>query len=150
MPRSQVKEFAPKIRVFKINADKVREVIGKWWDVINKIIEDCGDIKIDFDDDWTCFLTHPDQAMIEKAEAIILEIATDLEVWQTFESKVARVEDYWLFVDLPKGKKWLCHISALGQKFTDDLNNHFKVGQILNVVISEIDNMGRIKVKRKM
>jgi polyribonucleotide nucleotidyltransferase len=48
--------------------------------VINKIIEDCGDIKIDFDDDGTCFLTHPDQAMIEKAEAIIMEIVTDLEV----------------------------------------------------------------------
>jgi len=149
-PRLQVKEFAPKIRVFKINADKVREVIWKGWDVINKIIEDCGDIKIDFDDDGTCFLTHPDQAMIEKAEKIILEIATDFEVWQAFEAKIARIEDYWLFVELPKGKKWLCHISALGQKFTDDLNNHFKVGQVINVIISEIDDMGRIKVKRKM
>lgn len=148
--RTQVKESAPKIRVFKINPDKVREVIGKWWDVINDIIEKCGDIKIDFEDDWTCFLTHPDQAMIEKAEAIILEIVTDLEVWQAFEAKISRVEDYGLFLDLPKGKKWLCHISALGQKFTDDLNNHFKIWQLLNVVISEIDNMGRIKVKRKL
>jgi polyribonucleotide nucleotidyltransferase len=95
-------------------------------------------------------LTHPDQAMIEKAEKIILEIAMDFEIWQSFEVKIARIEDYWLFVELPKAKKWLCHISALGQKFTDDLNNHFKVGQVINVVISEIDDMGRIKVKRKM
>jgi len=149
-PRAQVKECAPKIRVFKIHPDKVREVIGKGGDVINDIIEKCGDIKIDFEDDGTCFLTHPDQDMIEKAEAIILEIATDLEVGQEFEAKVARIEDYGLFVDLPKNKKWLCHISALGQKFNDDLNNHFKIGQMINVVISEIDNMGRIKVKRKL
>jgi polyribonucleotide nucleotidyltransferase len=76
----QVKQYAPKIRVFKIHPDKVREVIGKGGDVINDIIERCDDIKIDFEDDGTCFLTHPDQAMIEKAEAIIVEIATDFEV----------------------------------------------------------------------
>jgi polyribonucleotide nucleotidyltransferase len=95
-------------------------------------------------------LTHPDQAMIEKAEAIIVEIATDFEVWQEFEAKISRVEDYGLFVDLPRGKRWLCHISALGQKFTDGLEKHFKIGQLLNVVVSEIDNMWRIKVKRKL
>ncbi len=149
-PNKQVKEFAPKIRVFKINEDKVREVIGKWWEVINDIIERCGDIKIDFDDDGTCFLTHPDQVMIEKAEAIIMEIVTDLEVGQVFDAKVARIEEYGLFVDLPKGKKWLCHISALGQRFTDKLDKHFKIWQELKVQISEIDDMGRIKVRRKL
>lgn len=101
----QVKDYAPKIRVFKIHPDKVREVIGKNGDVINDIIERCGDIKIDFDDDGTCFLTHPEQAMIKKAEAIILEIVTDLEVGQVFDAKVSRIEDYGLFLDLPKGKK---------------------------------------------
>jgi polyribonucleotide nucleotidyltransferase len=149
-PRSQVKESAPKIRVFKINADKVREVIGKWWDVINDIIERCGNIKIDFDDDGTCFLTHPDQAMIEKAEAIIMEIVTDLEVWQSFEGKISRIEDYGLFVDLPKNKKWLCHISDLGQRYDDKLDKHFKIWQVMNVTIKEIDDMWRIKIKRKL
>lgn len=149
-PAAQVKKYAPKIRVFKIHPDKVRDVIWKGGDVINDIIERCDDIKIDFEDDGTCFLTHPDQTIIEKAEAMIVEIATDLEVGQVFEAKVSRVEDYGLFVDLPKGKRGLCHISALGQKFSDKLENHFKVGQVLSVVISEIDNMGRIKVKRKL
>jgi polyribonucleotide nucleotidyltransferase len=69
-PRKQVKEFAPKIKVFQINPDKV----------INKIIEQCDNIKIDFEDDGTCYLTHSDQAMIEKAEQIIRDIALDLEV----------------------------------------------------------------------
>jgi len=149
-PAAQVKKHAPKIRVFQIKPEKVREVIGKGGDVINDIIERCDDIKIDFQDDGTCFLTHPDQAMIEKAEAIIVEIATDFEVGQEFEAKISRVEDYGLFVDLPRGKRWLCHVSALGQKFSDKLENHFKIGQVMTVLISEIDNMGRVKVKRKL
>lgn len=95
-------------------------------------------------------MTHPDQAMIEKAEKIIREIATDLEVWQSFEANISRIEDYGVFVDLPKGKKWLCHISDLGQRFEGWLEKHFKIWQTMNVVIKEIDNMWRIKVKRKL
>jgi polyribonucleotide nucleotidyltransferase len=67
-----------------------------------------------------------------------------------FDAKISRIEDYGLFVDLPRGKRWLCHVSALGQKFSDKLENHFNIGQVLPVVVSEIDNMGRIKVKRKL
>jgi polyribonucleotide nucleotidyltransferase len=58
-------------------------------------------------------LTHPDQAMIDKAKALILEIATDLEVWQEFEAEITRVEEYGVFVKLPKGKLWLCHVSNM-------------------------------------
>ena len=100
-PRNQVWQYAPKIFIIKVAIDKVKEVIWKWWDVINKIIEDCGGIKIDIEDDGTCYLTHPDQAMIDKATAIIKEITTDLEVGQEFDAKITRVEDYWLFVQLP-------------------------------------------------
>lgn len=126
-PRTQVKEYAPKIHVFKIDAEKIKEVIGKGGDVINKIIEDCDNIKIDFEDDGTCFLTHEKQEIIEKAKAIILEIVTDLEVGQSFDAVVTRVEAYGLFVQLPKGKQGLCHVSNLGQKFTDGLEKHFKI-----------------------
>lgn len=103
-PNSHVKEYAPKIHVFQVKPEKVKEVIGKGGDVINDIIERCGDIKIDFEDDGTCFLTHPDQAMIDKAKAIIMEIVTDLEVGQAFEGEITRIEDYGLFVQLPKRK----------------------------------------------
>lgn len=152
MPESrlEVKEFAPKIKVFQIKPEKVKEVIGKWGDVINKIIENCDNIKIDFEDDGTCYLTHSNMEMIKKAEGIILEIATDLEVGQVFEAKISRIEDYGLFVDLPKGKKWLCHVSDLWQRYTEKLDKYFQPGQLMNVIIKDIDNMWRIKVKRKL
>lgn len=149
-PREAVKEYAPKIHVFKINPEKIKEVIGKGGEVIDKIIEQCDNIKIDFEDDGTCFLTHSKQEIIEKAKNLIMEIATDLEVGQVFDARVVRVEAYGLFVQLPKGKQGLCHVSNLGQKFTDGLDKHFKVGDVIHVVISQIGQDGKIAVKRKL
>ena len=149
-PRAQVKEYAPKIHVFSIKPEKIKEVIGKGGEMIDKIIEQCDNIKIDFEDDGTCFLTHSNQATIEKAKNLILEIATDLEVGQSFEAKVVRIADFGLFVQLPKGKQGLCHVSNLGQKFTDGLDKHFKVGDAIHVVISQIGQDGKIAVKRKL
>ncbi len=147
-PRDHVGKYAPKIQVFKINPDKIKDVIGKNGDVINDIIAQCDNIKIDFEDDGTCFLTHPDQAIIDKAKAIILEIATDLEVWQEFDAEISRVEEYGVFVKLPKGKLWLCHISNMGEKFPEWITHHFKVWENMKCVISSIGADGKIAVKR--
>ena len=68
----QVKEYAPKIHVFSIKPEKIKDVIGKGGEMIDKIIEQCDNIKIDFEDDGTCFLTHSNQAIIEKAKNLIL------------------------------------------------------------------------------
>ena len=149
-PRTQVKEYAPKIHVFSIKPEKIKDVIGKGGETIDKIIEQCDGIKIDFEDDGTCFLTHSNQAIIEKAKNLILEIATDLEVGQSFEAKVVRIADFGLFVQLPKGKQGLCHVSNLGQKYPDGLEKHFKLGDLINVTISNIGQDGKIAVKRKL
>ena len=149
-PRAQVKEYAPKIHVFSIKPEKIKEVIGKGGEMIDKIIEQCDNIKIDFEDDGTCFLTHRNQAIIEKAKNLILEIATDLEVGQSFEAKVVRIADFGLFVQLPKGKQGLCHVSNLGQKYPDGLDKHFKLGDLINVTISNIGQDWKIAVKRKL
>jgi polyribonucleotide nucleotidyltransferase len=79
-PRPAVGKYAPKIYVFRVEPEKIKDVIGKGGEMINKIIEQCDNIKIDFEDDGTCYLTHADQAMIDKAKGLILEIVTDLEV----------------------------------------------------------------------
>ena len=149
-PRTQVKEYAPKIHVFSIKPEKIKDVIGKGGETIDKIIEQCDGIKIDFEDDGTCFLTHSNQAIIEKAKNLILEIATDLEVGQSFEAKIVRIADFGLFVQLPKGKQGLCHVSNLGQKYPDGLEKHFKLGDLINVTISNIGQDGKIAVKRKL
>ncbi|HCY21781.1 TPA: hypothetical protein DIC40_08285 [Patescibacteria group bacterium] len=83
-----------------------------------------------------CFITHQDQLAIDKAVEMIKEIITDLEIGQTFDAKITRVEEYGIFVQLPKKKMGLCHVSQLGQKFTPPLTNHFKIGTTLKVTIT--------------
>jgi predicted RNA-binding protein with RPS1 domain len=78
---------------------------------------------------------------------LILEIVTDLEVGQTFEAEITRVEEYGVFVRLPKNKMGLAHVSNLAQKYSDGLSNHFKVGGKLKVIISGIGSDGKIAVK---
>lgn len=147
-PREQVAQYAPKIKVLKIAPDKVRAVIGKGWDVINNIIEVCGWVKIDFEDDGTCFITHNDQTMIDKAIAMIEDIAVDLEIGVPYDGVVSRVEDYGLFISLPKKKSGMLHISKIGQKFEDSLTKHFKIGDKMKVKITAVDDKGRINLER--
>ena len=77
-----------------------------------------------------------------------MEIITDLEVGQIFEAEITRVEEYGIFVRLPKSKMGLCHVSNLGQKYTDGLASHFKVGNMMKVVISSIGADGKVAVKQ--
>lgn len=146
-PRPHVGKYAPKIEVFHINADKIKEVIWKGGDVINKIIEENNNIKIDFEDDGTCYLTHPDQEVIDKVKAIILEIVTDLEVGQQFNGEIGKVEDSYMFIRLPKGKSWFLHVTNLIQKPVWPLTSHYKVGQHLKVEINKVEDNGKIAVK---
>jgi polyribonucleotide nucleotidyltransferase len=146
-PRPAVGRYAPKIHVFTVDPEKIKDVIGKGGEVINKIIEQCDGIKIDFEDDGTCYLTHPDQAMIDKAKGLILEIVTDLELGQQFEAEITRVEDSYMFVRLPKGKNGFLHVSNLVQKPAGSLTTAYKVGGKLKVEISKIEHDGKIAVK---
>jgi polyribonucleotide nucleotidyltransferase len=77
---------------------------------------------------------------------MIKEIITDLEAGQEFDAKITRVEDYWLFVQLPKNKMWLCHISNLGQRYETPLTNHFKIWERIRVKIKWIDHDWKIAV----
>jgi polyribonucleotide nucleotidyltransferase len=145
-PNAELRQYAPKIRIIHIKPEKVREVIGKGGDVINGIIDKNPGVKIDFEDDGTCYIGHKDQDVIDKVEAIIMEIAADLEVGQEFDAKIKRIEDYGLFVELPKRKMGLCHISNLGARYETPLTNHFKLGQVIKVKIKGIDADGKVAV----
>lgn len=149
-PRVNLSQYAPKMIVFKINPAKVKEVIGKGGEMIDKIIAASGGVKIDFEDDGTCFITDVNQENIDKAKAMIEEIATDLEINKVYEGRISRIEEYGVFVELPKKKVGLCHISALGPNMNGDLNKHFKIGDMMKVKVTEIDATGKVKVRREL
>jgi len=149
-PSSSLNKYAPKIVSIAVPIEKVKEVIGKWGDVINKIIEECDNIKIDFEEDGTCFLTHSDQNAIDKAMAMIKDIIEDLEVWQVYEGTISRIEWYGVFLDMPKKKSALCHVSNLWPTSGRDLNADFKLGDKMKVKIISVDDRGKIAVKREL
>jgi polyribonucleotide nucleotidyltransferase len=81
---------------------------------------------------------------------MIKDIVEDLEIGQVYEWLIARIEDYWLFIKLPKNKMWLCHVSSLWPIFGKDLTKQFKIWDKMKVKITEIDDQWRLKVKREI
>lgn len=145
--RPQLSPYAPKMVVFKINPDKVKMVIGKGGEMIDKIIELSGGVKIDFEDDGTCYVAHMDQDKIDKAIELIKDIAEDLPLNTVIEGKIAKVEAFWFFVDLPKKQSGLIHVSQLGELGKPTVSAHFKPGQFVKVIATGTDDKGRLQLK---
>lgn len=146
-PREQLSPYAPKIVRFTINPDKIREVIGPGGKMINKIIAETG-VKIDIEDDGRVFISTPDQAAADKARKIIEGIAKDIEVGDVFTGKVVRIMNFGAFVELAPGKDGMIHISKLANHRVEKVEDVVKIGDDLEVKVSEIDAQGRINLIR--
>lgn len=147
-PREEVSEYAPKMVTFSIDPDKIREVIGTGGKVINDIIDTCGKVKIDVEDDGRVTIYHTDKAMIAKAKARIDDIVREAKVGEIYEGKVTRVENYGAFVNLFGDTDGLCHVSRLDWKYIDDATNVIKVGDTLKVVVIGLEE-GKIKLSHR-
>lgn len=147
-PRKELSRYAPRIITMKINPDKIREVIGPGGRVINKIIDDTG-VKIDIEQDGRIFIAASDVTAGDKAKAIIEGIVRDVEVGQTYEGKVMRVEKYGAFVEILPGKEGLVHVSQLAADRVDKTEDVVKVGDPLRVKVTEVDAQGRLNLSHR-
>jgi len=148
----QLSKYAPKIIMFTIKPDKIKDVIGSGGKVINKIIEDTG-VKIDIEDDGRVFIASTDEAMIAKAKSIIQGIVFEPEVGQEFTGKVVRILDFGAFVEFTAdkngnpiggGKDGMIHISKLAKSRVNKVEDVVKIGDTVNVKVIKIDEKGRI------
>lgn len=146
-PADSISKYAPKIITFKINPDKIKDVIGSGGKTINKIIEQTG-VKIDIEDDGTVFIGGADSAMVAKAKEIIDGIVIDPEVGQEFEGTVVRILDFGCFVKLTENWEGMVHISKLAKERVNKVEDVVKVGDKIRVKIIKIDDKGRIDLKR--
>lgn len=147
--RPQVGKYAPKLAQLRIDVDKIRDVIGSGGKIINQIIEESGDVKIDIEDDGRVVIYHYDQAMIDKARGMIEAIIREAKVGEIYDAKVMRIEKYGAFVELFKGTDGLLHISKLDHKRIDKVEDVLKLGDIVKVKVTEVDEKGRVNVSRK-
>ncbi|SFD88459.1 polyribonucleotide nucleotidyltransferase [Bacillus sp. OV194] len=148
-PRKELSAYAPKIITMKINPDKIRDVIGPSGKVINKIIEETG-VKIDIEQDGTVFIASADQTMNEKAQKIIADLVREVQVGEYYDGKVKRIEKFGAFVELFAGKDGLVHISELAEERIGKVEDVVKLGDVIRVKVTEIDNQGRVNLSRKV
>ena len=148
-PRSEVSEYAPKMVTFVIPTDKIRDVIGTGGKVINQIIEDCNQVKIDIDDDGKCVIYHSNKESLLKAQDMITNIIREAKVNEIFDAKVVRIEKFGAFVELFSGTDALLHVSKIAYERVEKVEDKLQLGDIVKVVVEEIDEKGRVNVSAK-
>ncbi len=146
-PREHLSKYAPKIIQFRINPEKIGEVVGPRGKMINKIIEETG-VKIDIEDDGSVYIATNDEAAAKKARSIIEGIAKDLQVGDVFVGTVARIMPFGAFVEYAPGKDGMIHISKLRNERVEKVEDVVKIGDTLECRVAEIDSQGRINLVR--
>ena len=148
-PRKQLSPYAPKIAMMNIDPDKIKDVIGPGGKMINEIIAQCDNVKIDIDDDGKVVIYHNDYDIIEKAKQMISDIVRVAKVGDVYAAKVVRLEKFGAFVNLFGNTDGLLHISKISHHRVDKVEDVLKLGDIIDVKVTEIDNKGRINVSAK-
>ncbi|MCZ7407700.1 polyribonucleotide nucleotidyltransferase [Parvimonas micra] len=147
-PSEEMSKYAPKIFTMQILPEKIREVIGPGGKVINKIIDETG-VKIDTFDDGRIAITADSRENGERAIEMINEIVKEIEVGEIYSGVITTITNFGAFVELIKGKEGLLHISNMTHERLNKVEDLFKVGDVVEVKVIEIDNQGKIKLSRK-
>ena len=148
-PRAELSPYAPRIISFKINPDKIRDVIGSGGKTINGIIAQTG-VKIDIEDDGTVSIASPDEAAAQEAKRIIDSIVKEIEVGEVYLGTVVNIQSFGAFINLTPGKDGLLHISRMDKKRVNKVEDVMNLGDKVLVRVIEIDSKtGKISLDRK-
>ena len=147
-PRKELSQYAPKIITYKVDPDKIRDIIGPGGKVINKIIAETG-VKIDIEDDGRVFIAATNATAGDKALKIIENLVKEVKEGEIYLGKVTRLMTFGAFVEILPGKEGLVHISKLDTKRVEKVEDVVSVGDEILVKVTEIDKQGRINLSRK-
>ncbi len=157
-PRPEVSEYAPKTMIFKINPNKIKDVIGKGGEMITNIILECSHVdsvqdmnavKVDLADDGTVTIYHMNKEIIEATANRIKDVAREVEEGHIYTGKVVKVEDFGCFVELWPGCEGLVHVSKLAEERVEKASDMVKVGDEMIVKAIGYDKKGRLNLSRK-
>ncbi|MBF1992474.1 polyribonucleotide nucleotidyltransferase [Staphylococcus schleiferi] len=148
-PRTELSAYAPKVETMQIKPEKIRDVIGPGGKQINEIIDATG-VKLDIEQDGTVLIGSTEQDMINQARSWIENIVREAEVGQIYDAKVKRIEKFGAFVELFPGKDALVHISQISNERINKVEDVLKIGDTLNVKVTEIDKQGRVNASHKV
>ncbi|MFI3835634.1 polyribonucleotide nucleotidyltransferase [Streptococcus equinus] len=147
-PRTHLAPTAPKIDTIKIDVDKIKVVIGKGGETIDKIIEETG-VKIDIDEEGNVSIYSSDQAAIDRAKEIIAGLVREAKVGEVYHAKVVRIEKFGAFVNLFDRTDALVHISEIAWTRTANVSDVLEVGDEVDVKVIKVDDKGRVDASMK-
>jgi polyribonucleotide nucleotidyltransferase len=147
-PRDTISENAPAMRVIMVPQDKIRDVIGKGGATIRSIVEETG-ADIDIEDDGSVRIYADSKEAMEAAVAKVEEITAEAEVGKIYHGRVERIVDFGAFVNIIPGKDGLLHISQIADERVESVTDYLKEGQMIDVVVLDVDQRGRIKLSMK-
>lgn len=147
-PREDMSDYAPRYITFKINPDKIRDVIGKGGATIRSITEETG-ASIDLTDDGTVKIASVDKNAGKEAQRRIEQLTADVEVGTIYEGRVAKLMDFGAFVTVLPGKDGLVHISQISDERVEKVSDKLNEGDVVKVKVLEIDKQGRIRLSMK-
>lgn len=157
-PREYLSPYAPKVEMFYIKPEKIKDVIGRGGEMITKIIleasgvntvTDKDAVKVDLDDDGKVTIYHNSQEVIDRTREMIENVVKEVEDGAIYTGKIVKVEDFGCFVELWPGCEGLCHVSQLAHERINKPSDLFKVGDEIRVKALGFDNRGRLNLSRK-
>ena len=146
--RAEMSEYAPRLITFKINPEKIRDVIGKGGATIRSITEETG-ATIEVDDDGMVKIASVEKAAGEEARRRVEQVTADVEVGVIYEGKVAKIMDFGAFVNILPGKDGLVHISQISDERVENVTDKLSEGDVVKVKVLEVDRQGRIRLSMK-
>ena len=147
-PREEMSVYAPRYITFKINPDRIRDVIGKGGATIRALTEETG-ASIDIDDSGMIKIASVDQAAGEECRRRVEQLTADVEVGTVYEGKVAKLMDFGAFVTILPGKDGLVHISQISDERVEKVSDKLTEGDTIKVKVLEVDKQGRIRLSMK-
>ncbi|MHB1951461.1 MAG: polyribonucleotide nucleotidyltransferase [Acidiferrobacteraceae bacterium] len=147
-PRSEMSDYAPRIITFKINPEKIRDVIGKGGSTIRALCEETG-ATIDIEDDGTVKIASVDNSAGQEARRRIEQITAEVQVGMIYEGRVAKLMDFGAFVTILPGKDGLVHISQISNERVENVSDKLSEGDSVRVKVLEVDKQGRIRLSMK-
>ena len=146
--RAEMSEYAPRLITFKINPEKIRDVIGKGGATIRGITEETG-ATIEIDDDGVVKIASVEKAAGDEARKRVEMVTADVEVGVIYEGKVAKIMDFGAFVNILPGKDGLVHISQISDERVENVSDKLSEGDMIKVKVLEVDRQGRIRLSMK-
>ncbi len=146
--REEMSEYAPRLITFKINPEKIRDVIGKGGATIRSITEETG-ATIEVDDDGMVKIASVEKAAGDEARRRVEQVTADVEVGVIYEGKVAKIMDFGAFVNILPGKDGLVHISQISDERVENVSDKLSEGDMVKVKVLEVDRQGRIRLSMK-